>query len=99
MWLTGRLAPDFKTIADFRKDNGKAIRNVCREFIVLCRRLNLFSEAMGAIDGSKFKAVNTATRTTDSKLKKRRERWRKASAYITQAAAEIAFERSVVAYH
>src|ERR1035441_5109499 len=50
MWLTGRLAPDFKTIADFRKDNGKAIRNVCREFIVLCRRLNLFSEAMVAID-------------------------------------------------
>jgi hypothetical protein len=40
------LAPDFKTIADFRKDNGKAIRNVCREFIMLCRRLNLFSEAM-----------------------------------------------------
>src|SRR6202521_4948099 len=55
MWLTGRLAPDFKTIADFRKDNGKAIRSVCREFIVLCRRLNLFSEAMVAIDGSKFK--------------------------------------------
>jgi len=43
MWLTGRLAPDFKTIADFRKDNGKAIRKVCREFIVLCRELNLFS--------------------------------------------------------
>src|SRR5437867_243112 len=45
MWLTGRLAPDFKTIADFRKDNGRAIRSVCREFIVLCRRLDLFSEA------------------------------------------------------
>ena len=58
MWLTGRLTPDFKTIADFRKDNGKAIRNVCREFIVLCRQLNLFSEAIVAIDGSKFKAVN-----------------------------------------
>ena len=58
MWLTGRLAPDFKTIADFRKDNGTAIRNVCREFIVLCRRLKLFSEAIVAIDGSKFKAVN-----------------------------------------
>ena len=50
--------PDFKTIADFRKDNGKALRNVCREFIVLCRQLNLFSEAIVAIDGSKFKAVN-----------------------------------------
>ena len=58
MWLTGRLTPDFKTIADFRKDNGEAIRNVCREFIVLCRRLNLFAEAIVAIDGSKFKAVN-----------------------------------------
>ncbi len=45
MWLTGRLTPDFKTIADFRKDNGKAIRNVCREFIVLCRRLDLFSRS------------------------------------------------------
>src|SRR6202162_5140494 len=58
IWLTGRLMPDFKTIADFRKDNDKAIRGVCREFIVLCRELNLFSEAIVAIDGSKFKAVN-----------------------------------------
>ena len=72
MWLTGRLAPDFKTIADFRKDNGKAIRNVCREFIVLCRRLDLFSEAIVAIDGSKFKAVNNRDKNfTDHKLKKR----------------------------
>jgi len=72
MWLIGRLAPDFKTIADFRKDNGKAIRNVCREFIVLCRRLNLFSEAIVAIDGSKFKAVNNRDKNfTDNKLKKR----------------------------
>src|SRR2546427_6653475 len=74
MWLTGRLMPDFKTIADFRKDNGKAIRNVCREFIVLCRRLNLFSEAIVAIDGSKFKAVNNRDKNfTDNKLKKRME--------------------------
>src|SRR6187397_3169800 len=58
MWLTGRLTPDFKTIADFRRDNGAAIRRVCREFIVLCRNLRLFSEAIVAIDGSKFKAVN-----------------------------------------
>ena len=58
MWLTGRLMPDFKTIADFRKDNGKAIKNVCRQFVMLCRQLNLFSGAMVAIDGSKFKAVN-----------------------------------------
>src|SRR5271167_473584 len=74
MWLTGRLTPDFKTIADFRRDNGKAIRNVCREFIVLCRRLNLFSEAIVAIDGSKFKAVNNRDKNfTDNKLKKRME--------------------------
>src|SRR6266852_3999456 len=72
MWLTGRLAPDFKTIADFRKDNGKAIRNVCREFIVLCRRLELFSEASVAIDGSKFKAVNNRDKNfTDNKLQRR----------------------------
>src|SRR6266481_4973705 len=72
MWLTGRLAPDFKTIADFRRDNGQAIRNVCREFIVLCRRLNLFSEAIVAIDGSKFKAVNNRDKNfTANKLKKR----------------------------
>jgi transposase len=74
IWLTGRLMPDFKTIADFRKDNGKAIRNVCREFIVLCRELNLFSEAIVAIDGSKFKAVNNRDKNfTDTKLKKRME--------------------------
>ena len=74
IWLTGRLMPDFKTIADFRKDNGKAIRNVCREFIVLCRQLNLFSEAIVAIDGSKFKAVNNRDKNfTDTKLKKRME--------------------------
>jgi transposase len=58
MWLTGRLAPDFKTIADFRKDNGPAIRASCRQFIALCRRLDLFAHAVAAIDGSKFKAVN-----------------------------------------
>jgi transposase len=72
IWLTGRLSPDFKTIADFRKDNGKAIRRVCREFVVLCRSLNLFSEALVAIDGSKFKAVNTRDKNfTDRKLKAR----------------------------
>jgi hypothetical protein len=54
MWLTGRLMPDFKTIANFRKDNGLAIRGACRQFIVLCRQLNLFSEAVVAVDGSKF---------------------------------------------
>ena len=58
MWLVGRLAPDFKTIADFRKDNGAAIRAVCAQFVGLCRRLRLFTHAVVAIDGSKFKAVN-----------------------------------------
>src|SRR5205814_9327377 len=58
MWLTGRLAPDFKTIADFRKDNGAAIQSVCRQFVELCRGLKLFTRAVVAIDGSKFKAVN-----------------------------------------
>ena len=58
MWLVGRLAPDFKTIADFRRDNGAAIRAVCSQFVVLCRELGLFTRAVVAIDGSKFKAVN-----------------------------------------
>ena len=62
MWLTGRLAPDFKTIADFRKDNGAAIRAVCSQFVVLCRQLGLFTRAVIAIDGSKFKAVNNRDR-------------------------------------
>ena len=74
MWLTGRLTPDFKTIANFRKNNGKAIRSVCREFVVLCRQLNLFADAMVAIDGSKFKAVNNRDRNfTRAKMKKRME--------------------------
>jgi len=74
MWLTGRLTPDFKTIANFRKDNGKAIRNVCRQFVLLCRQLNLFTEAMVAIDGSKFKAVNNRDRNfTTAKIERRRE--------------------------
>ena len=54
----GRLAPDFKTIADFRKDNGPAIRAACRQFVGLCRKVGLFTQAVAAIDGSKFKAVN-----------------------------------------
>ena len=72
MWLTERLAPDFKTIADFRKDNGVAIRLVCREFVMLCRKLNLFANAFVAIDGSKFKAVNNRDRNfTKAKMKRR----------------------------
>ena len=74
MWLTGRLAPDFKTIADFRRDNGVGIRNVCRRFVMLCRELKLFSQALVAIDGSKFKAVNTRDRNfTEGKVDKRQK--------------------------
>jgi len=59
MWLTGKLAPDFKTIADFRRDNGEAIRAVCRQFVTLCREIGLIAGGMVAVDGSRFKAVNT----------------------------------------
>src|SRR5215471_17657761 len=58
MWLSGRLVPDHETIADFRKDNGKAIRQVCARFVELCRQMGLLATASVAIDGSKFKAVN-----------------------------------------
>jgi hypothetical protein len=74
MWLTQRLAPDFKTIADFRKDNGPAIRSACRQFVALCRRLELFTHAVAAIDGSRFKAVNTRDRNfTRASVKRRME--------------------------
>ncbi len=74
MWLTGRLVPDFKTIANFRKDNSKAIRGVCRQFVMLCQQLGLFGEHLVAIDGSKFKAVNNRDRNfTSAKLKRRME--------------------------
>jgi transposase len=86
IWLTGHLAPDFKTIADFRKDNGKAIREVCREFVALCRRLGLLSAASVAIDGSKFKAVNARDKNfTEAKMKRRLERIEESIArYISQ---------------
>ena len=72
MWLLGRLAPDFKTIADFRKNNTKAIRRVCREFVLLCRKLDLFADSLVAIDGSKFRAVNNRNRNfTKAKIKAR----------------------------
>jgi len=72
MWLTGRLVPDHKTIADFRKDNGLAIRQVCSRFVVLCRTLGLFAEAGVAIDGSKFKAVNNRDKNfTRAKMQRR----------------------------
>ena len=74
MWLTGRLAPDFKTIADFRKDYGGAIRLVCTRFVELCREIGLFTEACVAIDGSKFKAVNSRDRNaTRGKVERRKK--------------------------
>jgi transposase len=72
MWLTGRLAPDHKTIADFRKDNGRAIRQVCARFVALCRAMGLLTQASVAIDGSKFKAVNNRDRNfTRAKMERR----------------------------
>jgi transposase len=73
MWLTGRLVPDHKTIADFRKDNGRAIRRVCARFVALCRAMGLFAEeASVAIDGSKFKAVNNRDKNfTRAKMERR----------------------------
>ena len=72
MWLTGRLAPDFKTIADFRRDSGKGIRNACRQFVMICRQLKLLSQGSVAVDGSKFKAVNDRDRNfTPHKLEQR----------------------------
>src|ERR1700676_2175180 len=73
MWLLGRLVPDHKTIADFRKDNGRAIRKVCTRFVGLCREMGLLSAASVAIDGSKFKAVNNRDRNfTRAKMERRR---------------------------
>ena len=73
MWLTGRLVPDHKTIADFRKDNGRAIRQVCTRFVGLCREMGLLAAASVAIDGSKFKAVNNRDRNfTRAKMARRR---------------------------
>jgi transposase len=72
IWLMGRLAPDFKTIADFRRDNGAAIRKVCRQFIALCRDIDLLDASLVAIDGSKFKAVNAKAKSyTREKLRRR----------------------------
>jgi transposase len=74
MWLLGRLTPDFKTIANFRRHNGKAIRKVCAQFVGLCRQLNLFNQALVAIDGSKFKASNNRDKNfTPAKMKRRLE--------------------------
>src|SRR6516162_3255587 len=86
MWLIGRLAPDHKTIADFRKDNGQAIKKVCAQFVELCRRMGLIEKASVAIDGSKFKAVNNRDRNfTQAKVEKRRTRLEESVArYLSQ---------------
>jgi transposase len=87
MWLTGRLAPDFKTIANFRKDNGNAIRHVSRDFVLLCKKLDLFNDALVTIDGSKFKAVNNRDRNfTQAKVKRQIE---EIEASISQYLAEL----------
>ena len=78
MWLLKRLSPDFKTIADFRKDNSLGIKNTCRTFIDLCRQMNMFTDTVVAIDGSKFKAVNNSKKNfTSSKLKFHKDRFEK----------------------
>src|SRR6202790_3432463 len=86
MWLLGRLVPDHKTIADFRKDNGPAIRKVCARFVELCREMGLLATASVAIDGSKFKAVNNRDRNfTRAKVERRRAQLEESVArYLSQ---------------
>ena len=86
MWLLGRLAPDHKTIADFRKDNGAAIKKVCARFVELCRQMGLLAKASVAIDGSKFKAVNNRDKNfTTAKVEKRRTQLEESVArYLSQ---------------
>ena len=86
MWLLGRLAPDFKTIADFRKDNGPAIKKVCARFVELCREMGLLAKASVAIDGSKFKAVNNRDKNfTKAKVERRRTQLEESVArYLSQ---------------
>src|SRR5215467_267704 len=86
MWLLGRLVPDHKTVADFRKDNGRAIRKVCARFVELCREIGLLAKASVAIDGSKFKAVNNRDRNfTRAKVERRRAQLEQSVArYLSQ---------------
>lgn len=83
VWLTGRLKPDFKTIADFRKDNGPAIRKVCQQFVALCRNMNLLDGDVVAIDGSRFKALNSKAKNyTRGKLRQKLVRLTRQSSAI-----------------
>ena len=86
MWLLRRLVPDHKTIADFRKDNGKALRKVCARFVELCREMGLLAKASVAIDGSKFKAVNNRDKNfTQAKVERRRKQLEESvSRYLAQ---------------
>src|ERR1700694_2954541 len=86
MWLLGRLAPDFKTIADFRKDNGPAIKSVCARFVEVCREMGLLAQTSVAIDGSKFKAVNNRDKNfTQAKVEQRRKQLEESVArYLSQ---------------
>ena len=86
MWLLGRLAPDHKTVADFRKDNGLGLRKVCARFVELCREIGLLTTASVAIDGSKFKAVNNRDRNfTRAKVERRRAQLEQSVArYLSQ---------------
>jgi transposase len=98
MWLVGKLAPDFKTIADFRKDNGASIRAVCGRFVELCRRLKLFTGAVVAIDGSKFKAVNNRDKNyTVAKVTGRMEQVEASIARYLRALDQADREESEVA--
>ena len=95
IWLLGRLVPDDKTIADFRKDNGSAIRKVCAQFVALCRDMGLLTKASVAIDGSKFKAVNNRDRNfTRAKVERRRAQLEASVArYLSQLARPICRSR------
>ena len=86
MWLLGRLIPDHKTIADFRKDKGAALRQVCARFVELCRRMGLLTTTSVAIDGSKFKAVNNRDKNfTRAKVERRRKQLEESVArYLSQ---------------
>jgi transposase len=86
MWLLGRLVPDHKTVADFRKDSGRAIRKVCARFVELCREMGLLVKASVAIDASKFKAVNNRDRNfTRAKVERRRAQLEESVArYLSQ---------------
>jgi transposase len=103
MWLLERLQPDFKTIADFRKNNGKGIKKACRQFVEICRQLNMFNQSDFAIDGSKFKAVNNKSRNyTPSKVRYHIDRVEKSiqkylSNMDTQDGSETATKNTVSA--